>query len=1104
MGLEDEIGDLKRKLAEAEARLREKAAVDADLLDSGTRHRLLIESLAQALWETDAAGVVVADSPSWRAYTGQTLEELLGYGWLDAIHPDDRAYAERQWREAVAVLGLLNAEFRLRAPDGGWRWTNVRAAPLLDGDGRVEKWLGMNIDIDDRKRAEAELRESEERQAYFLALSDALRPLSDQEEIQAEAMRLLGEKIGVNRAQYYIADETGAYLSSSGGYSNGIAAAIGTFHLIEFGQYAFDGFHAGETQVVSDATTDPRINDDVLRSYEAVGFLAYIGVPFVQRGRLVGTLAVHQSEPRQWTASERMMVEETAERAGIAVEQARAEAALRESHARQAFLVKLSDALRAEPDADAVAAMAVRMTAAELRPDRCYIVSRRQDGNLWDVGPEVRTPGLPAMPPVLDQDEFPEALRQISDRTMVIDDTAARTDFTETEKQSLLALGFGGLLMPTLRRGEGSPLWSMVAASTSPRQWTSSEIQLVEEVGERTWAAVERARAEAALRESEARLAAAFESVPAGIAVFGPDGKVVLGNEEYRRFLPTGIIPSRDPKRAHRWQAWDAEGRPIASQDWPSARTLRGEAVIPGLDMLYTDDDGQAVWTNVATAPVTDGSGQVISCVSVISDITERKRAEAALTESEERFRQFANASSAGMWIRDAATLDLEYASPAMEAIYGVPLADLARDPKIFTGLILPEDRDDALARLAQVQGGQPVADVFRIQRPSDRSFRWIQSTSFPLFDEQGAVERVAGISLDVTDARLAIEHQGVLLAELQHRVRNIMAIIRSIAARSGQRADSVEAYAELLAGRLLALSRVQALLTRAANVSVSLRTIVLDEVSVQAHHEGQYEIDGPDVDISPKAAEVLTLAVHELSTNALKYGALSAPHGKVTVRWTVDDRSGTPWLSLDWRDEGAPEPASPGPDQPRRKGFGSELIEGRIPYELGGRGTLVIAPGGAHCHLEFPLRSGPSVLETGAPQRATVFGGALDMTGEPDLGGRRVLVVEDDYYLATDAARALAGAGAEVAGPCATEAEARAEIQARRPDAVLLDINLGPGPTFKLAETLKDQGVPFVFVTGYDQEVIPPEFAGVGRLEKPVQLRQMVGAVAELLAPAP
>ena len=111
------------------------------------------------------------------------------------------------------------------------------------------------------------------------------------------------------------------------------------------------------------------------------------------------------------------------------------------------------------------------------------------------------------------------------------------------------------------------------------------------------------------------------------------------------------------------------------------------------------------------------------------------------------------------------------------------------------------------------------------------------------------------------------------------------------------------------------------------------------------------------------------------------------------------------------------------------------------------------------------------------------------------------VLVVEDDFYLATDAARALRGAGAEVMGPCATEEDARAELAAARPDAVVVDINLGPGPSFKLADALKDLGIPLVFTTGYDAEVIPAEFEGIERLQKPLQLRQIVGAVAWLTA---
>ncbi|TGE05385.1 PAS domain-containing protein [Hymenobacter fodinae] len=140
-----------------------RARTEAALRDSEARFRNLVVAHAYAVWETQPNGQLVQDSPSWRAYTGQTLEEWLGYGWLDAIHPEDREYAGRQWQEAVAVEGTVNAEFRVRSVSGGYRWTNVRATPIRDAQGRISKWMGMNIDIHQQKSTEEALRQSEKR-----------------------------------------------------------------------------------------------------------------------------------------------------------------------------------------------------------------------------------------------------------------------------------------------------------------------------------------------------------------------------------------------------------------------------------------------------------------------------------------------------------------------------------------------------------------------------------------------------------------------------------------------------------------------------------------------------------------------------------------------------------------------------------------------------------------------------------------------------------------------------------------------------------------------------------------------------------------------------
>ncbi|KAK0332071.1 hypothetical protein LTR94_026384, partial [Friedmanniomyces endolithicus] len=347
------------------------------LRETETRHRLLIERWAQAVWETDPDGVVVADSPSWRDYTGQTLDEWLGYGWLDAIHPDDRAYAERQWREAVAAHSFVDTEFRLRAPDGGWRWTNVRAAPMLNEGGGTAKWVGLNIDVDARKRTEEELRQSEEKYRILFDTIDSGYAVVDN-----------------------IRDEDGRVVDLFG-------IDFNRSYTLHSGLPPFAGRRASEV-----ITVEP----EWLLQFEEV---ARTGVP-----------ARHENyipERDRWVSTHYSLVGDLgSDRVAVVfddiTDRKRAEIARRESEERQAFLLRLSDALRAEPDADAMGRRAIETLSAHLKLDRCYITYYRPDEDIAEVPLQVGNATVPPLPATIRLSDFPEAYQQVLDRTFVVED----------------------------------------------------------------------------------------------------------------------------------------------------------------------------------------------------------------------------------------------------------------------------------------------------------------------------------------------------------------------------------------------------------------------------------------------------------------------------------------------------------------------------------------------------------------------------------------------------------------------------------------------------------------------------------------------------------
>jgi PAS domain S-box-containing protein len=329
--------------------------------------------------------------------------------------------------------------------------------------------------------------------------------------------------------------------------------------------------------------------------------------------------------------------------------------------------------------------------------------------------------------------------------------------------------------------------------------------------------------------------------------------------------------------------------------------------------------------------------------------------ANAALRESEIRFRELGAASSDVIWIRDADTLAMEYLSPAFATVYGASCEPyVGTGPDVWLSLVHPEDRADFAASIDRLRAGERVRHEFRVVRPSDDAVRWIRNTDFPIRDDKGRLKWIGGIGQDVSEEKANAARLRLLVAELQHRVRNMLTVVRSVFSRTVETGGSIDEIADHFKGRLDALARTQVIVTKTSSGLVDLENLVRDELlSVGASDGPTLSIDGPDVTLPPKTAESIGLALHELTTNAVKYGALKTPGATLDIRWSVNvGRAGAPRLDLLWTERGVPAVSV----NPTREGFGRELIEEALPYRLGAETKLEFRGGGVRCAISVPL----------------------------------------------------------------------------------------------------------------------------------------------------
>jgi two-component sensor histidine kinase/CheY-like chemotaxis protein len=340
---------------------------------------------------------------------------------------------------------------------------------------------------------------------------------------------------------------------------------------------------------------------------------------------------------------------------------------------------------------------------------------------------------------------------------------------------------------------------------------------------------------------------------------------------------------------------------------------------------------------------------------------------------------------------------------------------------------------------------------------------------------------------LTESERRRAQGRQELLIAELNHRVRNILGLIRGVIMQSKDSASDVEAFTKVIGGRIHALAMAHDQITADNWGAASFRALINAEAGAYlAARADRVVISGPDVLIEPQAFTTIALVIHEMITNSAKYGALSDSRGRVEIVTALDTLGR---LTIDWTEHGGP-PVKP----PARRGFGSTVIERSIRHDLKGDAQVEFAPAGLRALFTIPaayVHAAPVEVRSGAETAAE----------SAEDGGRMpkdVLVVEDNMIIALDAEDIMRKFGVGTVRSASSVAQALREISDHAPEFALLDVNLGAETSFEIARRLTEMGVPFVFATGYGEQVaFPPEFSDVPKLRKPYSIDALREAVA-------
>lgn len=760
----------------------ERQRAEQAVRQSEQRFRSLVAATAQIVWTTDREGMLLGEQPDWSAFTGQTTEEYQGWGWLEAVHPEDRAFTSEAWSASVAGRSHYKVLHRVRRHDGEYCHFSVHGVPVLEADGSIREWVGTHTDVTQQKRA------AEERE-FLINASEVLASSLDYERTLSSVASLAVQQLADWCAIDIVKDGQILRVATShrDPAKDELAKKLQRYRLAPDAPGAAPLVIRTGKSVLYQEVPDSLFvalarNAEHLELLRSLGLRSGIVVPLVSHRTVVGAITLIAAESgRRYGPADLKLAEDLARRAAVAVDNARL---LRETEEARDLMEHQATELEFQLEELQTQATRLAETQAELESanedlqeanealrteisERARAQVRFRESelsyrSLWD--------SLTDLVYILDLDGH----------FLTVNDAVlqrygyAREEILGSTAALLAAPGLVDLDRTTARiQGavEGEPQRFEFWARTKSGEIFPKEVILTrgEYFGAPVVIAVgrdisEQKQAEQALRDSEERFRQLAENVDDVFWLydFGEQHTIYVSPHFEAVW---GLTPAAVYADSHAWTEAlhpDDRARVLANMD--ATREQEYE-----IEYRIVRPDGEVRWIRDRGFPIRNRSGEVYRTAGLAEDITKEKHAEEALRESEERFRQIADNVRELFWMFTPDFSEAIYISPAYEALWGRPLESVYREPSSFLAAVHSEDLGALTSAMRRVRECPFEGVEYRITRP-DGTVCWMFSRGFPVHDEWGNVTRVVGTTAEITERKQAEEE----LQQSEERFRTL------------------------------------------------------------------------------------------------------------------------------------------------------------------------------------------------------------------------------------------------------------------------------------------------------------------------------------------